>query len=187
MINFKKQYHKVIAALLLIMSFQLPLLVTKMTHFMRKMEIKKEVKSKILKGISDEEITILTFHHQDVQRLLRWEHPREFEYQKMMYDIVSKTEKGDSVTYHCWADIKESALNHEINKLVEIACHNDPNERQNNRFQFEFFKNIFFQQTIADLYFSWNASDDILTYCPEYHFTFKSIYQLLATPPPEQT
>jgi hypothetical protein len=142
---FRDLYYKLFAAILLLISFQLPVLVTKVSHLVRKMEIRHQVKCRILNGVSDEEITILTFHKKDLNRQLRWEHELEFEYQKMMYDIVSKTDKGDSITYNCWADIEESSLNDEINLLVEATFNSDPSQKKTEKIHFEFLKKLFYK------------------------------------------
>ncbi|MBK8054938.1 MAG: hypothetical protein IPK35_17120 [Saprospiraceae bacterium] len=93
-------YHRFLwTGIALIVVLQLPHMVTYLTHAYRKSVIKKEVKLKILNGLNDNEISHLTFHKDDIKKLLRWEHDREFEYKKMMYDIV-KTEKKKATPSH---------------------------------------------------------------------------------------
>jgi hypothetical protein len=60
---------------------------------------------------------LLTFSRKD-SKALRWEHSREFEYKGHMFDVVSKKESGDSITYYCFADEKENKVKKKWNRLL---------------------------------------------------------------------
>lgn len=179
-------YHRFLwTGIALIVVLQLPHMVTYLTHAYRKSVIKKEVKLKILNGLNDNEISHLTFHKDDIKKLLRWEHDREFEYKKMMYDIVKTEKKGDSITYHCWADVEESILYAEIKASVKTLCHSDPIEKKTQQLHIDFLKNLFYQALFS--YHSYEKvarpKENVLITTTVNHYINPFLFQ--KGPPPE--
>ncbi|MFW6129265.1 MAG: hypothetical protein ACOC6P_03345 [Candidatus Aminicenantaceae bacterium] len=98
-----------------------PMLVTFTWLQHKKTIVKKEVKRQIKEGIDKDEIVLLTFTKEETQTKLRWEHPREFEYNHRMYDIVKSMTEGDTVYYWCWYDHEETMLNRRLKELKDQA------------------------------------------------------------------
>lgn len=73
--------------------------------------IRKEVKTKIINKIDRKELVMFIFTKEETETKLRWEHSKEFEYLGQMYDIVESNTNGDTITYWCWHDHKETKLN----------------------------------------------------------------------------
>lgn len=50
--------------------------------------VRREVEKHIVAGIDENNLILFKFSVEESQTRLRWEHPREFEYNREMYDIV---------------------------------------------------------------------------------------------------
>jgi hypothetical protein len=92
----------------------------------QKMAVKRQVARHIVRPSADDGIVLLTFTQEETRTLLRWEHPREFEYDGQMYDIIETTERGDKVTYRCWWDRAETRLNERLRALAARAFREIP-------------------------------------------------------------
>lgn len=148
----------------------------------RKTAVRKEVKRRIIAGIDESELVSLTFAKKDINASLRWVHSKEFEYNKQMYDIVTKREHGDSISFSCWWDSDETELNKQLSKLAQIAYGNDPAKNQNQNRVLDFYKSLFVNKILN------------MDFCNNNHITqnycFKKTQYLLAvvtppTPPPK--
>ncbi len=71
--------------------------------------IQEAVQRKLEEGIPENELVKLTFSTSEINKVLRWEHEKEFEYNGQMYDVVEVTDVGDSLQYLCWWDKAETA------------------------------------------------------------------------------
>ncbi len=107
-----------------------PVLVTFTWLQHKKTTVKKEVKRQIEEGIDEDEIVLLTFSKEEIKTKLRWEHPREFEYNHRMYDIVESMTEGDTVYYWCWYDHEETMLNRRLAELKNQASGKSPKIRK---------------------------------------------------------
>ncbi len=87
---------------------------------LRKELVKREVRERLAEEVPWEGVTLLKFSRAETRTLLRWEHDREFEYRGQMYDIISVTERGDSIWYKCFHDRAETELNR---KQAELLAH----------------------------------------------------------------
>lgn len=114
---------------------------------------KKAAKWKILRGLSDDELTHLEFSKEEANRLLKWKHDKEFEFDGIMYDIVRIEESADSVNYYCWADTDETLIVHKIKSLLG-------EKNQKEKKDFSRMLNLF----LAGLYLPEEAHD----FAPEY-------------------
>ena len=98
----------------------------------RKQQVKASVRAQILAGAELPELVELKFAQRDIHsgKLLRWEHSREFEYQRQMYDIVAQFVEGDSIRYVCYWDKLETKLNFQLNQLAALALGQAPDARE---------------------------------------------------------
>lgn len=146
----------------------------------RKAIIKREVRTRILDGIEQNELTTLVFALSDLNKLLKWEHSKEFEYQGEMYDVVVSEERGDSVFLHCIADHAETRINRFLGEMTAQAANSDPPfQRCLLRF-FDFLKSLFVSQpaTIQDFGFALMRTHFF------YLITIKSYFTQPPSPPP---
>jgi len=80
-----------------------------------KKSLKKEAKAIIESELSDDMITTLEFSFDEVQSLY-FEHSKEFQFNGMMYDIISQIKTDSSIIYTCYPDVKEQSF---IKKYAE--------------------------------------------------------------------
>jgi hypothetical protein len=80
--------------------------------------VKKDVREHIVAGIGEDALVLLTFTKEESRTLLRWEHAREFEYDRQMYDIVETWTVGETVYFRCWWDREETRLNERLRELA---------------------------------------------------------------------
>lgn len=97
----------------------------------------------MVSGINPGKLMVLRFSLADASRMLQWEHELEFEFNGNMYDVIKKTQTNDSVSYLCWPDHKETALNLELNRLVDIAMGDDTDNKQNNKRLIDFLQQLY--------------------------------------------
>ena len=71
-----------------------------------------------MRSVDKSQLVRLSFTKTYAESGLRWEHSKEFEWLGEMYDVVSTESKDDSVTYWCWWDKEETALNKQLTDLV---------------------------------------------------------------------
>jgi hypothetical protein len=96
-----------------------------------------------MKEADPHELLEFTFHLKDTSTLLRWEHSKEFEYDQQMYDIVERSYLGDSVTYLCWWDHAETALNKELAATVFNMLKQNPIKSKAQDKWLTFYKSLF--------------------------------------------
>lgn len=162
---------KNIIAILLVFCLALPFWGSYSYLKMEKRQVKRTIKRQIMKGIDRDKLVLLKFSKKETQTLLRWEHPKEFEFYGQMYDIVHKELRGDSIWYWCWWDYEETALNRYLAILVAKSMGKNPqntetqnklrvfsgnlfcNDRQNLNLKENLSYEIFFQY-LADHYSS---------------------------------
>lgn len=139
--------------------------------------IKKEISSIILKGISEDQLVNLTFSLTDADKQLNWKHSREFEYNGHMYDIVRSAVKGDSITYTCFRDHKETRLYQEKQKSIAKALGHDPLQKKQNERLRIFFSNVFLQEN--------QSRKHVLSFNAITHYSLNiKHYALVFIPPP---
>jgi len=106
--------------------------------------IKEGVKNKIEEGIPKNELVKLTFSTSEIDKVLRWEHDKEFEYNGQMYDVVEVTDVGDSLQYLCWWDKAETATKKNKQKLLHAGI-DTSNPKKHISFTFsDYYKSIYF-------------------------------------------
>jgi len=148
----------------------------------KKTLVKKDVQKKINKGIDQDKLVLLQFSKKETETELRWSHPREFEYNHKMYDIVETKTEGDTVYYWCWYDHEETMLKREMEKVADKALGKDCKIGNETAILMSIAKNLYFP-------FLWNGDvsvPDIL--CHQdilfYHLYSQILFQP-PTPPPQ--
>lgn len=113
-------------------------------QYVRKEIIRKEVKSRILLGIPDDQLVYFQFSHSETAEKLHWVEENEFEMGGRMYDVVRVHTSKDSIFFVCWPDEEES----EIRKLWKEQCRQviscDPQKQEHRKKVLEFEKSLFF-------------------------------------------
>ena len=109
----------------------------------KKQKLKREIKWKMIAGLDPQELVLLKFTKETEAKQLRWEHSKEFEFKGQMYDVVSKESHGDTTYFRCWWDYEETALNKQLQKLIQIAWGNSPDNEQQQKTLKEFFKQFY--------------------------------------------
>jgi hypothetical protein len=79
--------------------------------------VRQEVECIMQKGIEENDLVLLKFTTEQSEKLLKWEHPGEFAFQGMMYDVYETKTSGDTISYLCWPDQKETELNKQLAAL----------------------------------------------------------------------
>lgn len=147
-----------------------------------KNQIKNEVARFIESGAINSDLINLTFSQSDASTLLKWEHPREFRFEGQMYDVVNMTFTGDSVTYLCYRDHKETRLGIERRKLIARALGHDPFHKQQNERIKNFFSISYLQHILK-----WKSpilSPAIIHFALNIK-SYALIFIVPPTPPPE--
>lgn len=68
---------------------------------------------------SENDLQEIIIHKNEIESKLAWEHEREFELDGEMYDVISTEIKGDSISYHCIHDEKESSINKRMISFIK--------------------------------------------------------------------
>ncbi|MAT89921.1 MAG: hypothetical protein CMC35_04440 [Flavobacteriaceae bacterium] len=168
-------------AVFLIASLILPVSGTFLWLKFQQQHVRKEVKHQLMANVHEDDLKLLAFSKEDSERL-QWKHDKEFEFQGVMYDIVSTTEKNDSLYYRVFPDKKETKLNRQLEKLATDAFGKDPLQQEKQRQLSHFFSILFF--TPLETWTPWESSEfTAMQY--NYANTFHSIVLLLDDPPPK--
>ena len=99
----------------------------------QKNKVKHEVKEKIISGMDRKDLVLLTFSVEEIDAVVSWHHPGEFEFQGEMYDIVEKRHTSDSISYWCWHDEKEKNIDRKLENLVAKTLMNDPQKKESQK------------------------------------------------------
>lgn len=170
---------------LFIICTQLPFALTKLVLQWQKKAVRREVKKRINDGLKDEELVKLTFHQDDVNKLLKWAKKDEFDFNDQMYDIVRSWESNDSITYMCWKDDDESIIKQRLNQLSELEwSKNTSNKRQNER-KTDFYKTLICTKPDTPMHKWVFANQSNQAKIPFVTNDFSSYITLPHAPPPE--
>lgn len=175
------QKRRNIFGFLLITLLILPTLSTILWLNYQKKQVKREVKNEIMTNLSDEDLVELSFEVKDAIKELKWEKKHEFEYKGKMYDIVRKQINGTQVTFWCWLDKEETALNAKLDNLLQIALSGNQSRKSKEHQLETFLKTMTFQSTLI----SSNKIDSKNNFNIHYVEFFDNIYPNVSSPPPE--
>ncbi len=128
-------------SLMLALSFVVPFITSLTIIHYQKKQIKNQIKQSIIAGISKKDLVYFAFSNAEIFHKLHFEHPKEFEYQGYLYDIVHEEKTTDSTFFWCWCDYQETQLNQKLYNLLKLALEHTPTPD----FQ---FKVLFFSPTI---------------------------------------
>lgn len=133
-------------SIVLIVSLVAPLGIGFVTLHLQKIQIRKIVSETLLNGVEEGEIIELKFTVAQAKTLLKWEHSKEFEYKGQMFDVIEQKIIGDTITYKCWWDRRESAINQQLDELIAKALGNDPFHKDRELKLMDFLKKLFIVQ-----------------------------------------
>ncbi|MCB9189812.1 MAG: hypothetical protein H6598_07870 [Flavobacteriales bacterium] len=174
------QQKRNIFGLLLVLFLVLPTLTTVSWLNYQRKQIKREVKTKIMLGLSENELIKLDFDASELKNL-NWKNKHEFEHQGKMYDIVRFEQNNDGTIFWCWLDKEETALNNQLKELLHIALSGNK-KRQTKEYELDHF--------FKSLYFLSNSNKKIQgTTDPKVHANLEIItylvYRSISSPPPD--
>lgn len=109
----------------------------------KKSLVRREVENHIVSGMEDGDMVVLRFSREEARTKLRWEHPREFEYNRQMYDVVEKTTAGDTIYFRCLWDKKETRLKRRMEELALRAVGSGPRIGEQNPPLISFDKSLY--------------------------------------------
>jgi hypothetical protein len=141
---------KKLSAILLLFTLTAPFPGTYIFLQYNKNKIKKEITGMIDAGLEKKDLVLLMFTNEETETILNWKHSREFEYKGQLYDIVEKRQDGDTISYKCYKDHKETRLNREKDQLLAGAMGQDPCRKSQTEKIVNFIKIVFRQDA-----FSW--------------------------------
>lgn len=148
----------------------------------RKTVIRKQVKRKIIAGLDKSELVLLTFTQHNLDSKLRWVHSKEFEYNEQMYDIVTRIEHGDSISFYCWWDKDETELNKQLVSLANIAYGNDPVRHQRETKLLNFYKSLYASKLLE---FQFQCDSQIKSTFSINQSQYHPLFKTPPTPPPK--
>ena len=170
-----------VVSLLLLFCLVAPVVATFTFLQYQKMQVKREVKWKMITGIDKNELVLLKFTNEETQTELRWEHSKEFEYKGQMYDIVETSIQEGTIYYWCWLDDEETKLNKQLEELVYNVLGNKPQRQEKKNQLAEFFKKLFHENQKPQTATTIIKPRIKYFFCSEY---FTSIYHKPPLPPP---
>lgn len=139
--------------------------------------IKEGVQNKIEEGIPINEMVKLTFSKSEIDKVLRWEHDKEFQYNGQMYDIIEVLNQGDSIQYICWWDKAETATKENMQKLISEEI-NKSKPSKHKPFNFsDYYKFLY-------VYFKFYTGNEIVVPLGRTSFSFAKHEGTLSTQPP---
>ena len=150
----------------------------------KKSLVHSEMQEKISNGSENENQLIkLALDRDESEKLIQWESYREFEYKKVLYDVVKTKIHGDSIYFYCLLDVEETQLEKELEHLFSYGFESEEqrDESQNNLTCF--YQNLFHSRerfSTNNLLFT-----DINVDCPPYKFYLNSCVLSPLVPPPE--
>jgi hypothetical protein len=131
-------------SILLLLAFISPPCISFLMLTFQKHTIKEQVKERILSNIDKSELVTFTFSSYEVEKVLEWEHSKEFEYKGQMYDVVEQHPVSkDSIRYICWWDKAETELNLKLYSMVENLLNSNPDKQKNDVLLLDFYKNLY--------------------------------------------
>lgn len=129
--------------ILLLISLLAPGCGTFLWVYVQKMQIREAVKEQMIEGMGEDDLVWLKFTQEQARSELRWEHDREFEYRRQMYDVVRSEVRGDTTYYLCWPDDAETELNRKLERLAADSAAKDSTHTLPYERLFDFFKSLY--------------------------------------------
>lgn len=96
----------------------------------RQFEMREAMERRILKGLPDEELTVLRFSKAEFEEVELYDGGQELELEEVMYDIVSIDRSEGAVVVRAVRDGDETRLNNELEQMVRAHAANDQRSGQ---------------------------------------------------------
>lgn len=143
--------------------------------------IRREIKHRIIAGMSREELTPIKFHKDQYQSILI-HGKNEYKFEGIMYDVVELEQEGDTVIAWSWRDHKETALDRKMDLLINRLLGNSPKDQESRRHIMSIFKVFFYSEyTTIDFAQFLFIRKSIMDVMKSYH----SLALQPPTPPPQ--
>ena len=130
-----------ILAIILLGCLTLPFVAEWSMLSIRENKIEKAVEELLTAG-SDASLQRIIRIGRNDQQSLKWEHKKEFEYQGVMYDVISVFESDDSIDYLCRLDLDETAVKKKMHHLLSETKAQYPKNRSLQTQIFHFFHSL---------------------------------------------
>ncbi len=141
--------------------------------------LRSDLKERMIAGMEKDELVVLKFTQNEIEKELNWEHSGEFEYQGKMYDIIQTKVQGDSIYYTCWLDEEETKLEKQLTKLVAQAFAKDTKNRDKKEHFYSFLRSFY-----CSNYLDWKALPIQKGLCKNQDFIYRNNFNSLKTTPP---
>ena len=143
--------------------------------------IKKEIKQRLKKGVSKDELFTFTFSEYEIEnsKELEFIEKHEFRYKGKMYDIVYQERQDNQLVFHCVSDEQETILFAQLDKLVEEQSKNNQKKNQQlfKLLNFQFISGCF---PLIDFIPPLNEFSSNL-----YHYSIQTCDSKITSPPPQ--
>lgn len=153
-------------AILLVVGLLGPFMLSIVGLRVEKYFLQQDIQAKILGGLEEKELVELKFSMDEAKKQLHWEHQGEFEYQEQMYDVVEVRQQGDSISYICLMDHRETFLNKQLDKLIAQALGQHPFQKENHQKITDFFKSLYFNPSLHEPFFELEDKGSLCTAYP---------------------
>jgi hypothetical protein len=135
-----------LSGMFLLLCLAAPLAATWLALQGHRIEVRREVRARLLAGMDDSELTLLRFHRDDAQRELQWKEDGEFRYRGAMYDVARTIHSADSVHYLVFRDDAESHIERTLDTLVAHALGMDGKDSDQLDRLGDYLRSLFFRQ-----------------------------------------
>ncbi|CAG5078517.1 hypothetical protein [Parvicella tangerina] len=170
-----------IFGVLLVLSLAVPTLSTISWLQYQKKEVKREVKRMLKTSTPKEELVEFNFNLFQYMGL-DWKKRHEFELNGKMYDIVYQEITNSNVHYWCWLDKEETALNAQLDQLLQIALTGN-SRRRSKEVQLDLFLKSMIAQSANLIEVPNNISSEQIESIDS---IYESVDQRTPSPPPER-
>lgn len=175
---------KVIAWIFLVLLFVPVSAVFTVLKFQQK-QVRRDVKWKLIAGVDKHELVFFKFSVQQVSSELDWKHSKEFRFRGEFYDIVEQENHGDSLSYWCWWDRKETELYQQFEQVLAGYHSKNPIHKNKQKIAQQLFKNLFLETKVELVFSAFEIEVSSVLY-PEFIFHSGHNNNPIS-PPPELT
>lgn len=129
------KWIRYIVSIFLVIAVVIPVSFSFLSYHLQLKKVKREVKWMLINNTPKDELVYFEFDMDSEQfKSLRWEHDHEFEMDFKMFDIVEADTVGRNVTYLCFPDKQETALNAQFrNQLNDRYANDNPIKNRANQ------------------------------------------------------
>jgi hypothetical protein len=144
--------------------------------------VKHEVKQMMIEGIDKDELILLKFSIAESKIQLKWEHSKEFEYNRQMYDVVDSKIVDNTIYYWCWLDNEETKLNQQLTQLVTNLFNTNSEKKETQDRLISFYKSLYFAEKTHWVFTNTNEEHELDTF---YLLSYTVVSLRPNTPPPQ--